>query len=357
MAVGGHTMDFISCFFKGETSNCLYKMYINYVLVFSCAFALILAIGFCANALVFLLFATHRSMQKSQLDILLLSMAVADLLTLILMPFILASVVWYTWFLGDTFCKVFQFGLAFSLAASIYSLCAVSVTRARIILSPYRAPRQTTTTFMLTTVWALSVIISLPLRIHATAETRVGTNVTFCLPAPHQQHYWIVLSQFILYYLIPILIIAFNYIRLALFLHKSPMMSLVSSRNTRRASIMIFCAAATFSACWLPLYILELCICLRLFHHGYVWDTFYFVCNILQYLHPCVNPVLYVLLSKRYKTSKTKRMLCFQKNKVQPQVHSLTEPSSVFLVSYVNTCIVHSGFIYTCALVNYLALQ
>ncbi|TFK05615.1 cell adhesion molecule 2 [Platysternon megacephalum] len=302
-------------------------MYIDYIQIFSSSLGLILVIGLCANALVFTLFATYSSVQKSQLDILLLSMAVADLLTLTLMPFVLASALQNTWFLGDIFCKVFQFGLAFSWAASIYSLCAVSITRARIIMRPYRAPEKTTMIVMLIVVWALSFIISLSLRIHATMETRLATNMTFCLPALYPEHYKIVLSQFILYYLIPVLVIAFNYIRLALFLHKSPMMSLVSSRNTRRASIMIFCTTVAFSACWLPVYILELCIYLRVYHHGYAWDTFYFICNILQYLHPCINPVLYVLLSKRYRNSKTKRILCCQKIKVKPQVHSLTEPS------------------------------
>lgn len=301
-------------------------MSINYILVFSWVFGLILAVGFTANVLALALFIKYSSVKKNPLDVLLLSMALADLLTLILMPFVLASVTQYTWFWGNTFCKFFQFCSAFSLAASIYSLCAVSIARARIILRPYTTPKTTTTSFMLIGVWVLSLLISLPLRIHATVETRFSSNISFCLPTVYQQHYQVVLSQFVLYYLIPVLVIAFNYLRLVLFLHKSPMMSWVSSRNTRRASVMIFAATATFSACWFPVYILELCIYLKLYHHGYIWDCFYFVCNILQYLHPCVNPVLYVLLSKRYRTQQMKCLRC-QKNRVQPRIHTVTEPS------------------------------
>lgn len=299
-------------------------MSINPILIFSWVFGLILAVGFSANVWALVLSIKYSSIKKNPLDVLLLSMAVADLLTLILMPFVLASVIQNTWFWGDAFCKFFQFCSAFSLAASVYSLCAVSIARARIILRPYRTSKTTTTIFLLIGVWVLSLLVSLPLRIHATMETRFSRNVSFCLPTVYQQHYQVVLSQFVLYYLIPVLVIAFNYLRLVLFLHKSPMMSWVSSRNTRRASVMIFTATATFSACWFPVYILELCIYLKIYHHSYIWDSFYAVCNILQYLHPCVNPVLYVLLSKRYRTQKMK-CLCCQKNQVQPQIHSVAE--------------------------------
>uniref|UniRef100_A0ACB8EBB6 Uncharacterized protein n=1 Tax=Sphaerodactylus townsendi TaxID=933632 RepID=A0ACB8EBB6_9SAUR len=201
-------------------------MSINYVLVFTWVYGLILAIGFSGNVLALALSFKYSSMKKNQLDVLLLSMAVADLLNLILMPFMLASMIYSTWVWGDSFCKFFQFCSAFSLAASIYSLCAVSIARARIILRPYRAPKATTTILMLIGVWLLSLLVSLPLRIHATMETRFSTNVSFCLPTVYQQHYQVVLSQFVLYYLIPVLVIAFNYLRLVLFLHKSPMMSL-----------------------------------------------------------------------------------------------------------------------------------
>lgn len=292
-------------------------MSINYILIFSCVFGLLIAIGFSTNALALSFAIKYSSFKKNQLDALLLSMVVADLLALVLMPFELGAVINHTWLWGDAFCKFFQFGSAFSLAGSIYSLCAVSIARARIILRPYKTPNTNVVLFFLITVWILSFTVSLSLRIHATLETRFSTNVTVCLPTVYQQHYQIVLSQFFLYYLIPIVVIASNYIQLVLFLHKSPMMSLVSSRNTRRACIIIFIATATFSACWLPIYFLELCIYLRIYHHSYVWDAFYFVCNILQYLHPCINPVLYVLLSKRYRNQK-KKLLCCQKNRVRP---------------------------------------
>lgn len=301
----------------------------TYGLIFACTCGVILGIGLCANLLVFSLFAKHNTLRKNRLDILLFSMTLADFLTLLLIPFTLHSAVSHSWPLGDISCKVYQFLLAFSLAASTYSLCAVSMTRAMIITNPYQPPTMDLVILMFVLVWALSFFISLPLRMFATKKSMGPnlTNFTFCLPTIHEHHYQVVLSQFVLYYFIPMLVIAFNYVRLALFLHKSPVMSVSSAKNTRRASVMVFLAAATFSVCWLPSYVLELCVYLGLYRHRAAWDIFHFICTVLQYLHPCVNPVLYVLLSKRYRHRRAAWLFSCNRNRVQPQVTSVTTDS------------------------------
>ncbi|CAL8375793.1 unnamed protein product [Arctogadus glacialis] len=307
-----------------------------YGLIFACTCGLILGVGLCANILVFSLFAKPNSLRTSRLDILLLSMTLADSLTLLLIPFTLHSAVSQSWPLGDVFCKVYQFLLAFSLAASTYSLCAVSVTRAMIITNPYRPPDMDLVVLMFVLVWALSFFVSLPLRMFATRDS-VGpsaANFTYCLPTIHQHHYQVLLSQFVLFYLVPMLVIAFNYVRLALFLHRSPVMSQASAGNTRRASIMVFLAAGSFSVCWLPSYVLELCVYLGLYRQGSAWEVFYFVCTVLQYLHPCVNPVLYVLLSRRYRHRRaewlfgcTAAAAAAAGNRVHPEVVSVATES------------------------------
>ncbi|KAM9495157.1 galanin receptor 2a [Clarias gariepinus] len=299
----------------------------HYGVIFACTCGVILGVGFGANLLVFTLFAKHNTLRKNRLDVLILSMALADFLTLLLIPFTLHSAINFSWPLSDTSCKIYQFLLAFSLASSTYSLCAVSVARAMIITNPYHPPPTDLVVLMLILAWGLSFFISLPLRIFATKE-RLGpglTNFTFCLPTIKEHHYQVILSQFVLYYLIPMLVIAVNYVRLARFLHKSPVMSMTSARNTRRASLMVFLAAGTFSVCWLPGYILELCVYLGLYSHGQAWEMFYFTCTVLQYLHPCVNPVLYVLLAKRYRGMQGAWLFQCNRNRVHPHVTSVNE--------------------------------
>ncbi|XP_052453229.1 galanin receptor 2a [Carassius gibelio] len=301
----------------------------SYGVIFACTCGIIVGIGFCANLLAFSLFAKHKSFRKNRLDVLLLSMALADFLMLFLIPFTVHSAVSFSWPLGITSCKVYQFLLAFSLAASTYSLCTVSMVRAMIITKPYRPPSMDLVVLMFILVWALSFFISLPLRIFATKES-LGpgvSNSTVCLPTTQEHHYQVVLSQFVLYYLIPMLVIAVNSARIALFLHKRPVMSFTGSRNTRRASLMVFLSTGTFSLCWLPGYVLELCVYLGLYRHGRSWEMFHFTCTVLQYLHPCVNPVLYVLLSKRYRRKRDWLFKCNRK-RVHPQVISVTESFS-----------------------------
>ncbi len=300
-----------------------------YGLIFACTCGVILAIGLCANLLVFSLFAKYNTLRKNRLDILLFSMTLADFLTLLLIPFTLYSAVSHSWPLDDMSCKIYQVLLTFSLAASTFSLCAVSMARAMIITNPYHPPSMDMVIFMFIMVWSLSFSISLPLRMFAKKDNMGSSQArfTFCLPTIHEHHYQVVLSQFVLLYFIPMLIIAFNYVRLALFLHKSPVMSATSARNTRRASVVVFLAAATFSVCWLPGYVLELCVYLGLYRHGHAWELFYFICTVLQYLHPCINPVLYVLLSKRYRHTRAAWLFRCNRNRVQPQVISVTTDS------------------------------
>ncbi|KAL4660296.1 galanin receptor type 2-like [Arapaima gigas] len=216
----------------------------TYGIIFVSTCSVILGIGFCANLLVFFLFAKYNTLRKNRLDLLLLSMALADSLSLLLVPFTIHSAVSFTWLLGDTFCKVYQFFLAFSLAASTYSLCAISVARTMIITNPYRTPSMDLIILMFVLVWALSFFVSLPLRIFATVETGLLANFTFCLPTVQEHHSQVVLSQFVLYYFTPMLVITFSYIRLASFLHKSAVISVARVRNFRRASLMVFLADA-----------------------------------------------------------------------------------------------------------------
>uniref|UniRef100_UPI00398E36DF galanin receptor 2b n=1 Tax=Pristiophorus japonicus TaxID=55135 RepID=UPI00398E36DF len=293
-------------------------MAIAYGIIFAITCSVIVLVGVFAHTLVFYIFAKYVSFRKNRLDILLVSMAVADFISLLLDPFLIVAVLGYTWPFGRTFCKVFQFLLAFSVAASAYSLCAVSITRAWIIMKPHSPPAMTLSVVMLGFVWVLSLCVTIPLRINATTGTG-DHNITLCASGFSEQKYKTILAQFVLYYLLPMLVIAFNYARLAVFLLKSPMMSLVSSRNTRRASIMILFATGTFSACWLPSYILEFCVYLGSCHPGQTWEMLFFGCTILNYFYPCVNPIIYVLLAKKYRNATSCWSMPFKAHKVHPK--------------------------------------
>ncbi|XP_061085059.1 galanin receptor 2a [Conger conger] len=289
-------------------------------LIFACTCGVVLGVGFCANLLAFSLFAQRGRLRRSRLDVLLLSMALADSLTLLLVPFTLHSAVSFSWPLGNTSCKVYQVLLALSLGASTYSLCAVSAARAMVVTNPYRPPSRDVLLAMFAAAWASSFFISVPLRIFASEEAGHAPGLSFCLPTVQEHHYQVVLTQFVLYYLLPMLVIAVNYSRLGLVLRRAPVLSLAGLRNTRRASLTVFLASATFSACWLPGYVLELCVYLGLYRHGHAWETFYFICTLLQHLHPCLNPLLYVLLARRHRTPCLPRC---PRARVHPQISSV----------------------------------
>ncbi|XP_041071588.1 mu-type opioid receptor [Carcharodon carcharias] len=304
-------------------------MPITYGTIFVSICTAIVLVGVFAHILVFYIFTKYVSFRKNRLDILLVSMAVADFLSVLLDPFLIMVVLGYTWPFGRIFCKIFQFLLAFSVAASAYSLCAVSITRAWIVMKPHNPPAMTLSMAMLVLVWLLSLCVTIPLRINATTGTG-SRNLTFCVSGSYQHKYKTILAQFVLYYLVPMLVIAYNYARLAVFLLKSPMTSLVSSRNTRRASIMILFATGSFSACWLPSYILEFCIYLGSCARGKTWDMLFFSCTVLNYFYPCINPIIYVLLAKRYRDATSCWGLPFKSQRMPPKNSSTGPDERIF---------------------------
>ncbi|XP_048463856.1 mu-type opioid receptor-like [Rhincodon typus] len=314
----------ITCCCLSKKEYCEFLiMTFTYGIIFASICTGIVLVGVFAHTLVFYIFTKYVSFRKNRLDILLVSMAVADLIALLLDPFLIVAALRYTWPFGRIFCKILQFLVTFSVAASAYSLCAVSITRAWIILKPHSPPAMTLSMIMLVFVWVFSLGVTIPLRINATTGTG-NHNTTLCVSALYQHKYKTILAQFVLFYLVPMLVIAYNYARLAVFLLKSPMMSLVSSRNTRRASIMILFATASFSACWLPSYILELCLYLGACHRGQNWEMLFFGCTILNYFYPCVNSIIYILLAKRYRTS------CWSLSKVHPRSSTIGLEQNVF---------------------------
>ncbi|XP_078077237.1 mu-type opioid receptor [Mustelus asterias] len=298
-------------------------MPITYGVVFASICSAIVLVGVFAHTLVFYIFTKYVSIRKNRLDILLVSMAVADFISLLLDPFLIVAVLGYSWPFGRIFCKVFQFLLAFSLAASAYSLCAVSITRAWIIMKPQSPPSWSLSIAMLVLAWVLSLCVTIPLRINTTTGTG-SNNRTLCVSGLNHYKYNTILAQFLLYYLLPVLVIAYNYARLAVFLLKSPMMSLASSRNTRRASVMMLFATGSFSACWLPSYILQFCVYLGSCRNDQSWELLFFSCTLLNYFYPCINPIIYVFLAKRYRNVAWCWSLPFK----SPRVHPKNKPSA-----------------------------
>ena len=94
------------------------------------------------NTLVIYIVFTVNHM-KSSTNTLIANMAFADLLMTIDIPYILKWVyVWDSWFgtfMGTVLCKFFHSAQVGSLAASVFSLVAISLDRSFAILFPMRA--------------------------------------------------------------------------------------------------------------------------------------------------------------------------------------------------------------------------
>ena len=75
-----------------------------------------------------------------------------------------------------------------------------------------------------------------------------------------------------------------------------------AARRQRRAiRLAVICAVVTilFLVCWLPAWLLYF---LRLFKVADVNITVYNWKNVLVYLHPCMNPVVYLIIDDRFRS-------------------------------------------------------
>ncbi|KAL4648126.1 gastrin/cholecystokinin type B receptor-like [Arapaima gigas] len=111
---------------------------------------------------------------------LLVNLSVCDMMVVcVCMPVNLCHQVYHAWFFGDLLCRAVPFVQAVSVAASVFSLVAISLNRFYSVHSPLRARCFFTArriVAMICAVWALSAGLCLPI---------VFTNGTEALALPH----------------------------------------------------------------------------------------------------------------------------------------------------------------------------
>ncbi|XP_013148164.1 PREDICTED: gastrin-releasing peptide receptor isoform X2 [Papilio polytes] len=279
-------------------------------------FALIFVIGVVGNGTLVAVFIRHKAMRNVP-NTYILSLALADLLVIITcVPFTSIVYTLESWPWGSTVCRVSEAAKDVSIGVSVFTLTALSADRYFAIVDPLRklhatggskrATRLTVATAI--GIWILAAVLAAPAYIGSYLRAFVvnpTTQFLVCYPYPPE---WgesypktMVLVRFLVYYSLPLAVIALFYILMARHLVLSTQNMPGEMQGTqrqmrarRKVALTVLAFVLVFAACFLPSHVFMMwfyyCPTAQDDYNGW-WHALRIVGFCLSFLNSCVNPI------------------------------------------------------------------
>ncbi|XP_059005594.1 urotensin-2 receptor [Mustela lutreola] len=261
-------------------------------------------VGVAGNA--YTLVVTCRLRASASLSVYIASLALADLLYLLSIPFIVATYVTRQWHFGDLGCRVL-FSLDFlTMHASIFTLTIMGSERYAAVLRPLDTARRSKAyrKVLALGAWLLALLLALPMALTIRLVRRGRKSL--CLPVwgprAHCAYLTLLFGTSIAG---PGLVIGLLYTRLARAYWRSQRASFPQTRRLPNPRVLCLLAAVVglFWACFLPFWLWQLFAQYRgpapLSPRAARLVNYLTTC--LTYGNSCVDPFLYTLLSRSYR--------------------------------------------------------
>ncbi|XP_067109826.1 neuromedin-U receptor 1 [Osmerus mordax] len=297
-------------------------------------FLIIFVVGALGNALTCAVIVRFRVM-RTPTNYYLFSLAVSDLLVLLLgMPLELYEM-WhnYPFLLGEGGCYFKTFLFETVCFASILNVTALSVERYVAVVHPLKVKHVATRAHakrVILALWALSMMCALPnTSLHGVVllAPRFGREFpesAICsLVKPVWVYNLIVLVTTLLFFLLPMVTISFLYLLIGIQLHRERGLQAVEigpglathghysahqqqqRARHRQVTKMLCVLVIVFGICWAPFHVDRLMWSYMdetwTVRHHQIFEYVHVVSGVLFYLSSAVNPVLYNLMSTRFR--------------------------------------------------------
>uniref|UniRef100_A0A3Q3S0U5 Gastrin-releasing peptide receptor n=2 Tax=Mastacembelus armatus TaxID=205130 RepID=A0A3Q3S0U5_9TELE len=316
-------------------------------------YGLISVLGLIGNITLIKTFCSAKSIRNVP-NLFMSSLALGDVLLLVTCAPVDASrYLTEEWLFGRVGCKVIPFIQLTSVGVSVFTLTALSADRYRAIVKPLDVQTSNNTTSIVlraALIWLISLVLAIPEAIFSDLQTFniTSTNESFvtCAPYPHAEdlHPKIhSIASFLIFYIIPLMVISIYYTFIARSLMRSASnlpvegnmhaRRQVESRRCLAKTVLVF--VGLFAVCWLPSHIIFI---YRSYHYSEV-DTslVHFICSvvarILAFTNSCLNPFALYLLSKTFKKQFDQQLCCcchvILKHSSQSPTHYNTRVTSV----------------------------
>lgn len=265
-------------------------------------------LGVPGNALV--LWFAGVKMKKTVNTIWFLNLAVADLLCCLSIPFTVAEILLeHHWPYGDAMCKVLPTIIVVNMFASIFTLNLISLDRFIQVVKPIWAQNNRTlglAWICCAVAWALAISLSLPTMILRETLTIEDFNITICTfnditdtveecNAENGASYKaLIITRFVLGFLVPLLCIVLSYTCIA-----RRVMS--SHFRAGKAFRIMLAVVVGFFLSWFPYHVVGLVQI-----YGGKWETMLAkdmdpLAISFAYVNSCMNPILYVFMGQDFK--------------------------------------------------------
>ncbi|XP_058877151.1 urotensin-2 receptor-like [Acipenser ruthenus] len=247
--------------------------------------------------------------KAGSLHLYIVNLALADLLYLSTIPFVVSTYFTRDWLFGETGCRVLLSLDLLAAHGSVFTLTAMSAERYRAVVRPFRARRSPKRYRALVAagIWLASFLLTLPMMVMIRLRKSPTTSKRICFPTWKLEAFKAYLTVlFSTSVLAPGFALACLYGRLARAYWTSEARVRSTKRRLKhRVACLTFGIVVAYWACFLPFWAWQLA---KLYSqdalrslsddaHAYV--NFSVTC--LTYSNSCINPFLYTLLSKNYR--------------------------------------------------------
>jgi len=271
------------------------------LIVFHCAYVILLLVGILGNGLTCYVIIQRKSMRRA-IHLYTFNLAVADLLILIF--YVPNQMVLmqnqFKWVLGAEMCKINYMVLPVALHSSIGTLLAITIDRCRGLVTPFswRADSKFKAKILIPIVWVLSLTLSSPLFVYPRVAT--FSSGKFCVegwPSVNAMR-WFWMSNFVLVFGIPLLVITTTQVIMVAVVARE----ITNRKQNQRMVAMVIALVVVFTICTgfqhIYFFIGQFS---RLRMTNSTKAFLYLLSNFVVSLQAALNPIIYGTLRRDFK--------------------------------------------------------
>ncbi|XP_030641162.1 C3a anaphylatoxin chemotactic receptor-like [Chanos chanos] len=293
----------------------------------------IFILGTFGNGLV--IYVTGCKMEKTVNSVWFLNLALADFFFTFMLIFnIISTSRNFIWPFGDFMCKFYSLIGIVNMYASVFLLTAISLDRCLSTWAVVWAHNNRTLAKAWATcglIWVASVLCSVPF-ITIRKLIPAGNSSHYCgkVGVAVDFHKSLVLTRFVLGFLIPFLVISCSYIAIGVRVKR------LHRKKKYKSLRVILSVILAFFFCWLPFHILELMEVQNIKWNQDTKNILTILVHSLAFFNSCLNPILYVFMCEEFQIKLKQSLLVVLES-------AFTEENMAFFSTHLATNCRHSS--------------